>query len=267
MKKASVVAIALFILLLAGCGNGTLSSEGGNQSTVSDYDITVTIMEGTESLDIDGKYTGELVDGKPQGVGTFKAEIENGYSYVYDGSFSDGKYNGQGVTTIIIDGETKVASGTYTNGEFTPTTGESFNYIGQLDLFGKFVVPDAVIEYIDANKNLFPTATDKTIKSIDTQDFSSKQFKKTRRQDPVGLVELNLYAVQVFEDDYMGGKLTYILGADKDDNYYTLYYLDSVEVYSEDDFTAYAVPCSTSSFDNISGGTTNVMVMAACYIK
>lgn len=49
------------------------------------------------------------------------------------------------------------------------------------------------------------------------------------------MVELNLYAVQVFEDDYMGGKLTYILGADKDDNYYTLYYLDSVEVYSEDD--------------------------------
>ena len=95
----------------------------------------------------------------------------------------------------------------------------------------------------------------------------SKQFNKTRKQDQIGLVKLDLYAVQVFEDDYLGGKLTYLLAADDDNNYYALYYLASTEVYNEDTFTAYAIPCSTSSFDNISGGTTNVIVLAACYIE
>ena len=41
------------------------------------------------------------------------------------------------------------------------------------------------------------------------------------------------------EDDYLGGKLTYLLAADDDNNYYALYYLDSTEVYNEDTFTAY----------------------------
>ncbi|MFR5823235.1 MAG: hypothetical protein ACLUE5_04805, partial [Dysosmobacter sp.] len=126
------------------------------------------------------------------------------------GNFSNGAFNGYGVTTIINDGETLEMSGTYTNGEFTPTTGESFNYIGQLDLFGKFTISDAVIEYIDENENLFPTATNEAIQSSDIQDFSSKQFNKTRKQDQIGLVKLDLYAVQVFEDDYLGGKLTYL---------------------------------------------------------
>ena len=121
-------------------------------------------------------------------------------------------------------------------------------------------------EYIDENENLFPTATNEAVQSSDIQDFSSKQFNKTRRQDQIGLLKLDLYAVQVFEDDYLGGKLTYLLAADDDNNYYALYYLDSTEVYNEDTFTAYAIPCSTSSFDNISGGTTNVIVLAACYI-
>ena len=212
MKKTGIIVLSLFMVLLSGCGSTAQETpKNDTPSTVSDYDITVTMVEGTDTYDIDGKYTGEVVN--------------------------------------------------------TPTTGESFNYIGQLDLFGKFAVPDAVIEYIDANENLFPTTTNEAVQSSDIQDFSSKQFNKTRRQDQIGLVKLDLYAVQVFEDDYLGGKLTYLLAADDDNNYYALYYLDSTEVYNEDTFTAYAIPCSTSSFDNISGGTTNVIVLAACYIE
>ena len=162
MKKTGIIVLSLFMVLLSGCGSTAQETpKNDTPSTVSDYDITVTMVEGTDTYDIDGKYTGEVVNGKPQGVGTFKADGENGSTYMYEGNFSDGAYNGYGVTTIINDGETLEMSGTYTNGEFTPTTGESFNYIGQLDLFGKFAVPDAVIEYIDANENLFPTATNK----------------------------------------------------------------------------------------------------------
>ncbi len=268
MKKAGIIVLSLLMLLLSSCGSTTpKTSEDYTPFTVSDYDITVTMIEGTDTYDIDGKYTGEVINGNPQGFGTFKAEGEDGASYMYEGDFSDGAYNGYGVTTIINDGETLEMSGTYTNGEFTPTAGESLNYIGQLDLFGKFAISDAVIEYIDTNENLFPTATNEAIQFSDIQDFSSKQFNKTRKQDQIGLVKLDLYAVQVFEDDCLGGKLTYLLATDDDNNYYALYYLDSMEVYDGDTFIAYAIPCSTFSFDNISGGTTNVIVLAACYIE
>ena len=132
MKKTGIIVLSLFMVLLSGCGSTTQETpKNDTPSTVSDYDITVTMVEGTDTYDIDGKYTGEVVNGKPQGVGTFKADGENGYTYTYEGNFSNGAFNGYGVTTIINDGETLEMSGTYTNGEFTPTTGESFNYIGQ----------------------------------------------------------------------------------------------------------------------------------------
>ena len=70
-----------------------------------------------------------------------------------------------------------------------------------------------------------------------------------------------------FEDDFGDGKLTSILAVDEEFNYYALYYTDSVEVYDEDEFTVYALPCATSGFDNIGGGTTNVVVMIANHIE
>ena len=79
MKKAGIIVLSLFMVLLSGCGSTTQETpKNDTPSTVSDYDITVTMVEGTDTYDIDGKYTGEVVNGKPQGVGTFKADEENG---------------------------------------------------------------------------------------------------------------------------------------------------------------------------------------------
>ena len=79
MKKAGVIVLSLLMVLLSGCGSTAQETpKNDTPSTVSDYDITVTMVEGTDTYDIDGKYTGEVVNGKPQGVGTFKADGENG---------------------------------------------------------------------------------------------------------------------------------------------------------------------------------------------
>lgn len=98
MKKTGIIVLSLFMVLLSGCGSTTQETpKNDTPSTVSDYDITVTMVEGTDTYDIDGKYTGEVVNGKPQGVGTFKADGENGYTYTYEGNFSNGAFNGYGV--------------------------------------------------------------------------------------------------------------------------------------------------------------------------
>lgn len=268
MKRTSILIPVVLMSILAGCGNNQASTQKENiPSSVQDYDMTITLVDGEETFELDGKYTGDMADGKPHGEGVFRVELDDSTQYVYQGSFADGSYNGYGITTIESNGETIEEAGTYTNGEFTPTTGEQFNFVGQLDLFGKFALSEAIIEYIDANKDLFPVATEETIENEDIQEFLSKQFNKTRTQEQIGLVELELYAVQVFEDEFLSGKLTYLLAVDEDGNYYAVYYLGSADVYNEDIFKTYAIPCTTSSFDNISGGITNVIVMAACYIE
>ena len=69
MKKAGVIVLSLLMVLLSGCGSTTQKTpKNDTPATVSDCDITVTMVEGTDTYDIDGKYTGEVVNGKPQGV-------------------------------------------------------------------------------------------------------------------------------------------------------------------------------------------------------
>jgi len=106
-----------------------------------------------------------------------------------------------------------------------------------------------------------------TIKSLKLQEFSYKKFNKTKKQDEIGLVKLKLKAQQTFEDDFFDNKLTSVLAYDSDGNNYVVYYLDSVEVYDGDAFTVYAIPCSLSSFDNIGGGATNVIVFLGSYFE
>ena len=166
--------------------------------------------------------------------------------------------------TVIQDGETTTWAGTFTKGEYTPTTAETFNFAGQFDIFGGFGLSDEVKAYVDSEKDLFPTAAKEAVGSVKIQDYSNRKFIKTCKQEEIGPVKLTLHATQVFENDLLGGKLTSILAWDEDDYYYAIHYLDSVEVYEGDEFTVYAVPCGVSGFDNVGGGTTNVTVLLAC---
>ena len=163
--------------------------------------------------------------------------------------------------------ETDVQRDTVNKQDEFPKTSDIFDEIGRADIFGEFYLDDEVAGYINEHPELFPTAEKEDIKDEDLKEFSYKKFNKTRAQDEIGLVKLDLYAAQVFEDDFNDGKLTSILAVDEEFNYYAIYYTDSVEVYDEDEFTVYALPCATSNFDNIGGGTTNVVVMIASYIE
>ena len=137
-----------------------------------------------------------------------------------------------------------------------------------MDYFGTFKLSDEQAEFVDSHKELFPTCEKATAESTDLVNFAYKEFTKTRKQDEIGLIKLKLTAQQVFEDDLSwGDKLTSVLARDDDYNYYSVYYCDSVEVYDGDTFTAYAIPCTTSSFDNIGGGTTLVVVLLACCVQ
>ena len=268
-QKFKIIAVLVIVmLLLAGCGDGEKTSSSKN---VEDFPISINWGFGNsdEEVEISGKYTGSLVNGKAEGEGTFIADSENQFEYV--GSFAKGTFNGKGtITAQITEGEeATVLTGTFTEGTFTPTTGELYNLVGSLSYFGEFTVSDEVIDYIDSHTDLFPLGDDLAVQSDGLKDFNAKQFAKTREQEEIGLVGIYMYAVQAYEDsmDPLTDKLTSILGVDDEGNYYSVYYLGSTFVCEGDNFTTYAVPCATTSFENVGGGNTNVIVLLASVIK
>ena len=290
--------LTVLTLILSGCSSSPSIPSlqtALDPTTATDKPITVSITLEGETADVDGLYTGDLKNGLADGFGSFVVDSDEDVTISYKGEFSGGQINGEGVlkitmdanaefryegifvngaidgygsTITISDGVTLIRAGTYTRGLYTPTVGEKYNYLGQMDLYGVFSLSDSVISYIDSHSEYFPQADRPDAAAAILRDFEYRQFTKTRKQDTIGLIKLELYAVQVYEDEFeeLNDTVTYLLAVDADENVYTLYFLDSVEIYDGDAFTAYALPVTTTSYENISGGTTNAVVLIGSYL-
>ena len=289
--------ILLSVLALSGCGisPGSMIEEFLDPTTATDKTITVRVTLWGNSTDVEGTYSGSLREGKADGKGTFLCEIEDG-KVSYTGDFSEGKIEGRGAldmwwegshmvsegyftngalngygTATLYDGsdEPFVVCGTFTDGVFTPTVGEKYDYLGMRDLYGEFRLSEAQISFIDSHAELFPVAAEQYYDENEVSMFEYKHFTKTAAQPPLEISKIELYAIQVFEYTMadIDSTVTTILASDDEINCYAIYYLDSVEVYDGDSFVAYVLPVTASSFENRGGGTTEVVVMLASYIK
>jgi len=101
MKKQQIIFISIFLILV-------LSICAACEQTVTEKEMTLELTLGTRT----GTYTGALVDGLPEGAGKFETKNEAGVSWVYDGQWQDGHFNGQGTTTWSDGQKTE---GTYVN--------------------------------------------------------------------------------------------------------------------------------------------------------
>ena len=93
----------LFFLLLGGCFILLVScgSGGPKEKNVENQNITLLIggessEESEQVLEIQGSYTGKLVDGIPEGQGTFVANEDTDRSWTYTGEFEKGVFSGYG---------------------------------------------------------------------------------------------------------------------------------------------------------------------------
>jgi hypothetical protein len=73
----------------------TVSLGSGNTESVTDKTISISFTFGDRT----GTYTGDLVDGVPQGYGSFTTTNPGGYTWTYDGEWVDGHRCGNGATT------------------------------------------------------------------------------------------------------------------------------------------------------------------------
>ena len=297
MKRLICVLLVFFVavVLLSSCLGSSPVTEvqkALDPTTATDKPITVNVNIEGEGVEVDGLYTGDLKNGLPNGTGAFVVDTDEG-KLSYKGIFTDGQITGDGVLKIIVDGNdltyegsfvngalsgygTTIAidesqtirrKGNYTNGVYTPTVGQKYDYLGQMDLYGVFGLEDNVISYIDSHPEYFPKADKPDAEAAVLRDFEYRQFSKYRKQDTIGLIKLNLSVIQIREDEFeeTGDTVTYLLAMDENENLYTLYYLGSVELYDGDRFIAYGIPVALTSYSNVSGGTSIAIAVIASY--
>ena len=266
MKKITALLLCcLSLFLLAGCEGSTTSTE---PETVENLEITLQMKDwdstglALEDIERTGTYTGEVIDGIPNGTGRFDAQNDEGDPWYYEGEFVNGTFQGQGSSIWDSDQEIINEKGTYEDGAFTPTLSEFVAMAPQF-LLNEFALSETSAAFIDIHENLFPCETEEdTNEAISLTDDSIGYVQLAKNATPyleILFTQNRLSAVQVFENNAYGYTYTTIFANDEDFNYFIIYYIGSIEIYEGDTFDVRALPLAYSNFDNVSNGQTVVV--------
>ncbi|BAL85093.1 hypothetical protein SELR_pSRC300200 (plasmid) [Selenomonas ruminantium subsp. lactilytica TAM6421] len=122
---ATMVSIAA-IFALVGCGG---------PKTVQNQQVTLSLTYGDRA----GVYTGEVNEQNiPNGKGKFETKNSAGQTWVYEGTFKDGHFDGQGKTTW--QGINQSEEGTYSNDRLNGQGKRTFSVNGKPETYeGNFV--------------------------------------------------------------------------------------------------------------------------------
>lgn len=157
MKKIMLLLLtACLAISLSGCSliPGIFGNKG---QSVKNETMTLSLASGQET----GTYTGQLVQGLPQGEGVFTvAATKNKIAWTYDGNWEKGHFQGAGETTWedgfvqegnyqddLLNGQGKeyldenqlVYEGNYTEGKYDGQ-GTLYNYYGDVIYQGPFAM-------------------------------------------------------------------------------------------------------------------------------
>lgn len=277
----ALVLSASMLLILTACGNDpaapavsfTKEPEPITEK-VEDYNLSLIVDNWTtytehSPIEREGVYTGTLLDGVPDGYGTFTATNDDGALWTYTGEFKNGLFDGQG--TVTWEESDAVQTGTFIAGLFSPNTPELFNSISYTST-PQFLISEKNMDFMQENLALFPAATEEALKEM--QSYIQTDLTYPMMTKTLDGLEGTLYhcdrvqAIDVFQDSLYGHTITAIFCGDDELNFYWIYY-DGIlpDVYSDVNISFTALPVSPSSFSNVSGGTTNVIVLIGCSVE
>lgn len=265
------------LFTFTGCGN-TASQPTTEQVEDADLTLQLTLWnddktEPQESVERQGKFTGTLIDGKPSGEGKFVTQNSAGEEWYYEGQFTDGAMTGQGGCYWTDSDYQEV--GTYENGLFVPTKAELFDnmirWYSSSIFLNTMELNDTTLEFIRAHENIFPATTEEEKSETMGLVDSSIEYKHLSKSTSNYLDKLIYFKMQeiIQTDEFTmwGHTLTSIVTADQNySNFHFIFYDGTIDIFDGDNITFVSLPVGSASYNNVSGGSTNVIVSIASII-
>ncbi len=254
MKKGIFMLLSI-VIMFSGCS-------GNKVKTVTDKEITLS-MEVGERV---GTYTGEMLNGIPNGVGKFETVNPEGVKWYYEGDFVDGTFTGQGVTVWETG---KILRGTYENFVWKPNSAQIFESLESIDEVG---MSDAAKKFIENNNGIFPASVYFEIQDFVDKDISYKMITKEPNKygDKIVLFE-NLYInqIRVFPVGKTQDGYTYMTAYDEDYNVFELYYVGSLPDILDGDTVSkvYGIPLAVGGYETVAGGFANTIEVAVSFVE
>ena len=124
-------------------------------------------------------------------------------------------------------------------------------------------------DFINEHEDLFPASGVDTLTPYINSEIGYKNISKSpdKYGDQVMVID---YAgvLQISEQDAGDETLTILQAYDDEGENYMVYYFGELpNVLDDDTVKIYGIPLGTTSFDNISGGTTLAVVLGGCYVE
>lgn len=227
--------------------NGEISGIGTVEADA--YTLHFDDREGV--YDRVGSYVGDVVNGLPEGNGTFKTEVGASNPWKYTGEWKAGMFNGQGRQTW--ENESTVKEGTFTNNEFTPTATDAFLYTAHKK---EFEITSKSKTALSAYSSYFTGRQKKSLPDenlIDT-DFDLKQYKKRPADYGDKLIYVsNAKVFQVLTWEIGNKTVEQILMETEDDDIYFGFYYGKSNIIEDMEISAYVLPFDWDTYKNVSG--------------
>ena len=289
-KRHIILALAIALCFAGGCSNSqVVESEAADAANESEQPVIEQVVDQEMTLPIqnwnddytelkaeetrDGKYTGQLIDGVPNGQGKFESQSPEGLKWYYEGEFTDGRMTGVG-KTVYDEENSEDYVGHFTNSAFTPTEVEWYKVaIPSMtqDFSTPLTLDDTTASMIEANPEYFPATDDASKAKVQSMVDSSIEYRHlSKNVTPYRgkfIYFKNQIALQVFSYPAWGHTYTSILACDQNyTNHHYLTYYGDIDVYDGDTIAFISAPYSYSSFQNVGGGETNIIAEIASIV-
>lgn len=203
-----------------------------------------------------GCFEGQVVNGVPEGEGTFEYEGNGSESYIYyKGEWEDDFFHGKGIERFPGNGEYGIYEGNFVNGSFSPTLAQMVQYLGSMENHSEYSLSDEQMEFISDNNVIFTEHEKKKVKKLVKKDFNLGEYKKSQESAPYLVKETGTHVIQIQEDKKFGKDITKLLLYSRDyDDVYSVYYFGKLKGVVEDsDVDLYYMPCGYSTYESVSG--------------
>ena len=260
MRKIIGIILLLGVVLgLCSCGRNMKKGEGSETKSVENQEMTLHLTPFGERS---GKYTGEILNGLPQGFGKFESQNSEGTGWVYQGEWANGQFHGEGSLywpsngqkyegtysdSDLIKGKCYIRNTLTYEGDFTSYTfdgkGTFYNHKGEAVYTGPFKAG------APSDQATFVAAT----RDIHYDDYAKDL--ETYRADPV---KFTGKIIQLWEDD--GSEVrNYVVSLDDSDEQ-LLFIYDyrmrlglNVNLQEADSITGYGLTTAAFTYDSKAG--------------